>query len=87
MSDFQYYRDLLGWKPSIGEDLTALHLTNGHEHAKFDPQTKQLVDSHYDEIDPYNSPTDLVKHMGQSNLGKMVLVGAAVLGLWALSKK
>ena len=86
MNDYEYYRNVLGWTESLGEDISRLHLRNGHEHAKFDPQTKQLVDSHYDKIDPNNSLSDLVKHMWQSDLGKMVL-GVAAIGAIGLALK
>ena len=73
MTDYDYYLNVLGWKQSLGEDFSTIHLRNGHEHAKFDPKTKQLVNRHYDEIDPNKSLTDLVKHMWQSDVGKAAL--------------
>ena len=88
MTDYDYYLNVLGWKPSFGEDLSKLHLRNGHEHAKFDPNTKQLVNQHYDQIDPNNSLVDLARHMWQSKLGKVVLIAFALgIGYTALKSK
>lgn len=66
------------WKPSYGEKIGSIHFRNGHLHAVCDPKTG-YCETHYDEIDPMESPLSLVKHMSQSNLGKGVLIMGAGL--------
>jgi len=83
MNDFQYYRDLLGWQPSFGEDLNAIHLRNGHEHAKFDSTTGELLDIHFDKHDPHESIPELVNHVWDSDLGRAALI---IGGLYLLDK-
>jgi len=64
------------WSMSLGEDDSKIHFRNKHCHALIDPETGD--DSvHYDEIDPYESPESLIKHMWQSKKGKKVLKGIA----------
>ena len=65
------------WTPSFGEKLGMIHYRNGHWHAECDPNTR-ICTIHYDEHDPSESPTSLVKHMSQSNLGAGVLVIGAI---------
>jgi len=62
------------WSISLGEDYSKIHFRNKHLHVLVDPDTGE--DSvHYDEIDPYESPEHLIKHMSQSDKGKKVLQG------------
>ncbi len=65
------------WTPSLGEKLGMIHYRSGHWHAECDPQTGTCK-LHYDKDDPHESPTSLVKHMGESNLGIAVLVVGAL---------
>ncbi|MGQ0794824.1 MAG: hypothetical protein ACT4N5_01395 [Nitrosopumilaceae archaeon] len=67
------------WTPSLGEKLGMIHFRNGHWHAECDPNTR-LCNIHYDEHDPYESPTSLYKHVSESKLGAGVLfVGTIAL--------
>lgn len=66
------------WKLSLGEKIGKIHYRNEHWHAEIDPSTG-YSDIHYDEIDPHESPTSLVKHMNQSKLGKTALIAGAGL--------
>lgn len=68
------------WKPSLGEKLGMIHYRKNHWHAECDPNTG-ICYLHYDEHDPHESLTSLVKHMAASNLGSVVLLGTAVLAL------
>ena len=68
------------WSISLGEDENKIHFRNKHCHAMIDPVTGE--DSvHYDEIDPYESPEHLVKHMSQSKKGMKVLQGIVAVGI------
>ena len=68
------------WSLSLGEDYNKIHFRNKHQHALIDPITG--IDSiHYDEIDPYESPESLVKHMWQSKKGKKVIKGVIAAGV------
>ena len=68
------------WSISLGEDENKIHFRNKHYHVVIDPRTGN--DSvHYDEIDPYESPEHLVKHMSQSKKGKKVLQGIVAAGV------
>jgi len=62
------------WQFSLGEDTSKIHFRNKHYHLVFDPITGNAP-IHYDEIDPYESPEHLVKHMLQSKKGTKVLQG------------
>src|SRR2546426_798427 len=65
------------WTRSFGEKIGMIHFRNGHLHAECDPNTR-LCEIHYDEDDPYKSPTSLVNHMSKSKLGAGVLVVGAI---------
>ncbi len=68
------------WSLSSGEDYSKIHFRNKHYHALIDPETG--IDSvHYDEINPYESPESLLKHMWQSKRGKKVIKGAIATGV------
>ena len=68
------------WSLSLGEDYGKIHFRNKHYHALIDPETG--IDSvHYDEIDPYESPESLLKHMWQSKKGRKVIKGAITTGV------
>ena len=66
------------WRPSIGEKLDKIHYRRGHWHAECDRTTGNCP-THYDEHDPYESLTELAKHVWKSNLGKAIIVGGLVL--------
>ena len=66
------------WRSSFGEKLGKIQFRNGHQHAVCDPNTG-ICETHYDEIDPHESPSSLVKHMWGSNLGKATLIGGAIV--------
>jgi len=68
------------WTPSFGEKLDKIHFRSGHLHAECDPQTG-FCSIHYDEHDPSESPTSLVKHLAESKTGSGILIvaGLAVL--------
>jgi len=55
-----------------------IHHRSGNCHAECDPSTG-YCSTHYDEYDPNDSVSSLLKHMWQSDLGKMVIVGAGTL--------
>ena len=65
------------WRPSFGEKLDKIHFRNDHYHAVCDPNTG-ICEIHYDEIDPHKSPSSLVKHMWDSDLGKVALIAGAI---------
>lgn len=69
------------WRLSIGEKLDKTHFRNGHLHAECDSKTGDCS-IHYDEHDPYESPTELAKHVWKSDLGKAAIIGviAVVVG-------
>lgn len=68
------------WKRSIGEKLDKIHFRNGHYHAECDPKTG-FCKIHHDKDDPHESLTSLVKHLADSNSGKILLGigGVAIL--------
>lgn len=66
------------WKLSLGEKLNMIHFRNGHSHAECDPYSRECS-IHYDEFDPNESATSLVKHMWDSKIGKLALVGAGLI--------
>jgi len=76
--DFDYYSNDPNWHHSFGEKIGFQHFRNGHYHAECDPMMGNCS-VHYDEIDPHESLGSLIKHMWQSDLGKIVLVGAGAL--------
>ena len=67
------------WIRSIGEKLDQIHFRKGHWHAECDHNTG-LCSTHYDEHDPYESPSSLVKHLAEGDTGKLVL-GIALAGI------
>ena len=71
------------WIRSIGEKLDKIHFRNGNWHAECDPATG-YCSMHYDKYDPHKSPTELVRHMWDSKLGKFVLLGAAAVSVGAV---
>jgi len=73
------------WKPSFGEKLDKSHFRNGHLHAECD-STTGYCSTHYDENDPYESLTELAKHLWKSDLGKVAVVGTGILLVVALLK-
>ena len=79
------YRADPRWRPSIGEKLDKTHFRNGHWHAECDPTTDRCS-THYDEHNPYESPSELAKHIWKSDLGKAVVIGGAALALIAVLK-
>jgi len=79
MSRIEDFENDPTWEKSIGEKLDKIHFRNGHWHAECDPKTG-FCTIHYDEHDPNESPTSLVKHLADSNSGKAVL-GVAVVGI------
>jgi len=78
MLGIDYYRNDPNWHHSFGEKIAFQHFRNGHWHAECDPYSG-YCSTHYDEIDPYNSLTDMLKHVWQSKLGKLFLVGVSAL--------
>ncbi len=67
------------WVRSIGEKLGKIHFRKGLSHAECDPKTG-FCSIHYDKHNPHESITSLVKHLGDSNSGKIVL-GIVVVGI------
>lgn len=78
MLGIDYYRNDPNWHHSFGEKIGFQHFRNGHYHAECDPMMGNCS-VHYDEIDPHESLDSLIKHMWQSDLGKIVLVGVGAL--------
>jgi len=78
-----YYSTDPNWHHSFGEKIGFQHFRNGHYHAECDPMMGNCS-VHYDEIDPHESLGSLIKHMWQSDLGKLVLVGVGALLLTKL---
>lgn len=68
------------WKISLGEKLNMIHLRRGHEHAECELNTG-ICSTHFDEHDPYQSVSSLLKHLWNSKTGKFVLIGASILAL------
>lgn len=66
------------WIQSFGEKLGMIHFRNGHQHVECDPCTG-FCSVHFDEYDPRESISSLLKHMWNSDLGKLVLVGVGGL--------
>ncbi len=67
------------WIRSVGEKLGKIHFRKGHNHAECDPKTG-FCSIHYDTHDPNESITSLVKHLGDSNSGKVIL-GIVIVGI------
>jgi len=65
------------WQPSVGEKLDKIHFRNGHWHAEIDSNTG-FGDIHYDKYDPNESLSSLANHMWESNMGKGIMITAAV---------
>ena len=81
------YQNNLNWKPSVGEKLDKVHFRNGHLHAECNSETGNCA-THYDEHDPYESITELAKHVWKSDLGKALVIGGGIaLGLALLKGK
>ncbi len=75
------------WRPSLGDKLDKVHFRNGHLHAECDPVTGKCS-IHYDKHDPYESLTELSRHLWKSNLGKVLIIGGAIaLGLAVLKSR
>lgn len=75
------YENDLRWSRSIGEKMDKVHFRNGHWHAECDPMTGSCSE-HYDKHDPYESLTELAKHVWESKLGKVIIVaGAAAVAI------
>jgi len=85
MNRINDYQNNLNWKHSLGEKLNKIHFRNGHLHAECDPITGNCS-THYDENDPYESLTELAKHVWKSDLGKVAVVGAGILLIAAALK-
>lgn len=79
------YSNDLNWKSSIGEKLDKIHFRNGHYHAECDSKTGNCS-TYYDEHDPYESLTELARHLWKSDLGKAVVVGEGILLALAVLK-
>ena len=76
IEDFQ--RDP-AWRPSFGEKLSMTHFRNGHWHAECNSATG-ICKIHYDKDDPHESTESLLKHVVDSNSGKMLLtIGLAAI--------
>jgi len=73
-----YVRDP-NWYFSLGQDLTKTHFRNRHYHTTCDPSTGICSLPHYDNHDPHESLSELLKHMWESKLGKKVLVGGGLV--------
>ena len=67
------------WARSLGEKLGKIHFRRGHDHAECDPKTGRC-NVHYDEHDPHESTSSLIKHMAENNTGKIVL-GVIIIGV------
>lgn len=67
------------WNRSLGEKLDKIHFRKGNLHAECDPITG-ICEIHQDKIDPHESVLSLLKHMAESNGGKVVL-GVIVAGV------
>lgn len=79
------YQNNLNWTPSLGEKLGKVHFRNGHLHAECDPVTEDCS-THYDKHDPYESLTELARHLWKSDLGKVLVVGGGILLCLAVLK-
>ncbi len=76
------YRNNPHWRRSVGEKLDKVHFRNGHWHAECDSMTGHCSE-HYDKHDPYESMTELARHVWDSKLGRTLILGGlavAVLG-------
>ncbi|PJC50526.1 MAG: hypothetical protein CO032_04320 [Nitrosopumilales archaeon CG_4_9_14_0_2_um_filter_34_16] len=67
------------WKRSLGEKLGKIHFRKGNLHAECNPTTG-ICEIHRDKTDPHESISSLLKHMSESNGGKVVL-GVIVVGI------
>ena len=67
------------WSRSIGEKLNKIHFRKGNLHAECDTDTG-ICKIHQDKTDPHESTSSLIKHMAESNGGKVVL-GVVVAGI------
>ena len=83
--NIDYYQNNLNWTPSLGEKLDKAHFRNGHLHAECDSVTGNCA-THYDEHDPYESLTELARHLWKSDLGKVLVVGGGILLALAVLK-
>ncbi len=76
ISDFENNSN---WKRSVGEKLDKIHFRNGHLHAECDSVTG-FCTIHYDDYDPHESISSLVKHLVEGKTGKAVL-GVVAIGI------
>lgn len=67
------------WSRSLGEKLNKVHFRKGNLHAECDTVTG-ICEIHQDKTDPHESISSLIKHMAESNGGKVVL-GVVVAGI------
>jgi len=67
------------WTRSLGEKLGKIHFRKGHYHTECDPKTGRC-NVHHDKHDPHESASSLIKHMAESNTGKVVL-GVIIIGV------
>lgn len=67
------------WSRSLGEKLDKIHFRKGNLHAECDATTG-ICKIHHDKHDPHESISSLLKHMAESNGGKVVL-GVIVAGV------
>lgn len=68
------------WTRSLGEKLGKIHFRKKNFHAECDPITG-ICKIHRDRTDPHESMSSLLKHMAESNGGKVVfgVVAAGIL--------
>ena len=81
-----YYRNNPEWRRSIGEKIDKVHFRNGHLHTECDSVTGSCS-SHYDEHDPHESVTELIRHVWKSDLGKIAIVSLGALAVIALASR
>ncbi len=67
------------WKRSLGEKIDKIHFRKGNMHAECNVDTG-ICKIHQDKKDPHESISSLLKHMAESNGGKVVL-GVVVAGI------
>jgi len=67
------------WKRSLGEKIDKVHFRNGNLHAECDIGTG-ICKIHKDKTDPHESISSMLKHMAESDGGKVVL-GVVVAGI------
>ncbi len=67
------------WKRSLGEKINKVHFRKGDQHAECD-STTGICKIHEDKTDPHESISSLLKHIAESDGGKVVL-GVVVAGI------